>query len=90
MATILTINGKPVEREAPEVSEELVQLLKDTLAMAESGELQSFIGIGLTSDDGYYRMRSFDGGSKVAMYGLLHILVQDFYHTEIVEEDEDE
>lgn len=88
MAKVLTIRGKPLEREPPEVSEELVRILKEALAKAESGELQSFIGIGLTNDDAYYRLLMMETGSRVEMYGLLNILTQEFYQSEIADEDE--
>ena len=88
MGKVLTLGGKPLEREPPEVSEELVKILKEALAKAESGELQSFVGIGMTNDEAYYRLIVFETGSKIEMYGLLNILTQEFYHSELVDEDE--
>lgn len=88
MGKVLTLGGKPLEREPPEVSEELVRILKEALSKAETGELQSFVGIGMTNDDAYYRLMVFERGSKIEMYGLLHILTQEFYQSELVDEDE--
>jgi len=39
---------KLAERQAPEVDQGLVQRIEDILAMAKSGELQSFWGVGST------------------------------------------
>lgn len=88
MAKVLTLGGKPLEREPPEVSQELVRILKEALSKAETDELQSFVGIGMTNDEAYYRLLVFETGSKIEMYGLLNILTQEFYQSELVDEDE--
>lgn len=87
MAKVLTLGGKLLEREPPEVCEELVRVLKEALAKAETGELQSFVGIGMTNDDAYYRLLVVETG-RLEMFGLLHMLTHEFYQSELVDEDE--
>lgn len=87
MAKVLTLGGKLLEREPPEVCEELVRVLKEALAKAETGELQSFVGIGMTNDDAYYRLLVVETG-RLEMFGLLHMLTHEFYQSELVDENE--
>lgn len=48
MSNVISLNGVPVEPSEPNQS--LISALKAALAMAESGQLQSYIGTGFTSD----------------------------------------
>lgn len=52
MSNVKSIYGAEVPvKELGEPNAALVALLKDVLAMAESGQLQAFIGTGFTSDN---------------------------------------
>lgn len=49
MSKVVGIDGKTINTGQP--NQALVNGLKELLVMAESGQLQSFIGVGLTTDD---------------------------------------
>ena len=48
MTNVITIGGQPVEPVQP--NQELIKCLQALLEMAESGQLQSYIGTGFTND----------------------------------------
>lgn len=64
----------------PEPNESLILALKDLLSLAEKGELQSLISIGLLSDnaviDGWYL--NPDSPNPYALLGAIEALKQDF------------
>ena len=48
MTNVFNLGGKAANEIVP--NESLISAIKDILAMAESGQLQSYIGTGFTSD----------------------------------------
>jgi hypothetical protein len=57
MTNIVSLTGEPIAA-APEPNPNVVELAKDILRMAETGELIGLAAVGLTEDEGTYSMRA--------------------------------
>lgn len=65
MSKVVGLNGQaPPPALTGEPSEALIEMLEDTLEMARSGQLQSFIGTGFVKD-----------GNRLAVWGPDHLNV---------------
>lgn len=71
MTKVVSPTGEPIDA-SPEPNPNVVELAKDILRMAESGELIGFAGVGATDDDGTYMFRA--GYQTVPLVGRLEHL----------------
>ena len=86
MAVVSIKGGKPVEPEAVVPNEALVKMLTDALALATSGSLQTFVGIGLLETGEQYHMAAYNTDEAHLVLGLLEWLKLDFFHNALMED----
>lgn len=66
MTNVVNLTGEPVTQAddaTPQPNPNVVELAKELLRMAESGELVGFAGVGVNDDEGTY---TFTGGFQTA------------------------
>lgn len=73
MTNIDSLTGDPISQ-SPEPNPNVVELAKDILRMAESGELTGSAGVGLTEEGGTCTFRA--GYQECALIGRLEALKQ--------------
>lgn len=78
MSNIRTMPGLRDRAEPAKPCEELIAILRDTLARAEAGELQSFIGTGFLADGGRLAVWADNHENYYEMLGAL-VALRDEY-----------
>lgn len=76
---VVPITGTTLPRRLGEPRQALIECLEDALARARSGELQSFIGTGFTSDNMRYHLYCDWHENTFQMLGALAALEHEYY-----------
>jgi hypothetical protein len=84
VSNVIALGGLPIAHQA--VNEGLVKALHDALAMAETGELQCFVGTGLLSSADRLSIFSIGQGENVfTLYGAVAMLQGELFQRQAVE-----